>query len=107
MQVEELRFLISQIFGSRTTQRINRPIIKDGSSAIFAAKPFLIHTSFSIFLTEIEHKRILLHQYGGNQRRNSLVAITGKEIARNTLFIMIFQEIEHVITDIVSLLPCL
>ena len=105
MDVEELLFVSGQLLSSSTTKGIYTPIVEDGGAPVVTTEALTVHATLSIFLTGIQHKRILLHQYRGYHGRNTLASVSSKEVAGNTLFVVVLQEIEHVFPDIVGLLP--
>ena len=59
--LEGLLFRSELVFGS-THEGIHTPIIKDGGTSVVATEAFLIHTTLAIFLTCIDHERVLLQQ---------------------------------------------
>ena len=82
-----------------------RPIVEDGRSAIYPTESLFVHSLFSKLLSAIDHKRILLEEKTHSCGRQRLTCITTEEIAGNTLLVMIFQKIEHMLTYIVDHLP--
>jgi PIN domain nuclease of toxin-antitoxin system len=56
-------------------------------------------------LTEVDHERVLLQQRSHNKRRHCLGSVATEEVAGDTLFIMVLKEVEHVILDVVRILP--
>ena len=70
------------------------------------AEAFDIHARLTILLSSIDHERILLHQYVGNKCGDCLLRICSKEVAGDTLLIMVLKEVEHVGSNVVVHLPC-
>ena len=97
--------VLCQFSAGSTCQRVDVPIIEDSCPSVVTTEAFLIHTFLAIFLAGIYHQRILLQQGRDNKSRNTFTTIASEETAGNALLVMILQEIEHVVADIVRLLP--
>ena len=52
----------SEFTGGCTYEGIHTPVVEDGGAAVVSAETFLVHTALAIFLTCIDHERILLQQ---------------------------------------------
>ena len=87
------------------TDRIHTPVIKYRSSSVSSAETFAIHSQFSELLTEIDHHRIGIHAGGNYQSRDSFTRISGEEIRSDTLLVMIFQKVQHLLFYSVQTLP--
>ena len=105
MYIENLFLLGCQLLISSSAERVNAPVIKDCCTSVVAAEALLVHTVLTIFLTSIKHEWVLLHQQRGYHSRHTFHCIGSKEIAGYTLLVMVLKEIEHVVTNIVGLLP--
>ena len=90
---------------SRTHDSIHTPIIKDSGSSVTTAKALFVHSSLAILLSEVNHQRILLQQSRNHQSRHALTAVAGKKVASHALLVVILQEVQHMLADIISLLP--
>ena len=102
--LQRLLFL-GQLTGSRTHQGIHAPIVEDGGATVVATEAFLVHTLFAILLTCIDHHRILLKEGRDHESGHALTATSGKERAGDALLVVILEEVEHVVADIIGLLP--
>ena len=105
VNVEDLLLVGSQLILRSTTQRVNAPVVEDGCATVVTAEALTVHATLAIFLTGIEHKRILVHQHRGNHAWHTLHRAGGKEVTTDALLVVILQEIHHVVADVVSLLP--
>ena len=105
VNIKQLFLVILQLFVSSTTERVDAPIVEDGGATVPSAESLLIHTTLAIFLASVEHEGVLLHQHRGHHGRHALSGITSKEVAGYALFVVVLQEVEHVLTDVVRLLP--
>ena len=105
MDVEELLLLGRQLLLGSTTQGVHTPVVEDGGAPVVATESFAVHAALAIFLTSIEHEGVLLHQYRGYHRRHALLTVSSKEVAADALFVVVLQEVEHVVADVIGLLP--
>ena len=90
-----------------TTDAVYTPIIKYSSPSIPSAEALTVHSGFSKFLSEVNHHRISIHAGGNNKCRDSFAWVTGKEIGRNALLIVVFEEIKHLFLNSVQTLPAM
>ena len=107
VRVRKFSLLICQqiAISKSPTHSRQRPIIEDCCSSIYTAETFMIHSPFAEFLSTIKHKRIGPHQDCNRGSRDCLITLSRKEITCYTLFIMIFEEVEHMFVDIIRSLP--
>ena len=83
------------------------PIVEDGGSSVLSAETLAVHSLFAQFLSEINHDWIASQAGRYDEGRNSLERIAGKEVGCNALLIVVFQEIQHVVLNIVHALPAM
>lgn len=81
------------------------PIVEDSGSSVLSAETLAVHSFFAQFLSEIDHDRIASQAGRYDEGRNSLEWIASKEVGCNALFIVVFQEIQHVVLNVVYTLP--
>ena len=84
---------------------VNTPIIEYRCTAIAPREALLIHASLTNFLPKIEHERIVAEQSRHDNSRNGFSTIATKEIAGNTLLIVILKKIKQMVFDVVCALP--
>ena len=84
---------------------VHAPIVEDSATTIATTEAFLVHTTLAEFLTSVEHIRIGVEQTTYYVGGIGSPRLASEKVARNTLLVMIFQEIEHVVADIISLQP--
>ena len=105
VDVEQLLFVVRQLVLGSTAQRVHRPVVEDGGASVVAREAFTVHAAFTVFLAGIQHKRVLLHQHRGYHGWHTLLGISSKEVAGNALFVVVLQEVQHVVADVVGILP--
>ena len=86
-------------------QRVDRPVVEYCRSSVSSAESLFVHSSLSIFLSGIKHERVGSHKCACHESRYAFPGVAGKEVACYSLLVMVFQEIEHVVGDVVIRLP--
>ena len=84
---------------------IYTPIVENGGTPINTRESLFIHATFTILLSGIDHQRILMKPGADHHAGYSVAGITGKEVAGQSLLVVVLQEVEHVRADIVGGLP--
>ena len=87
------------------TNSIHAPVIEYRSPSVSSAETFAVHSQFSKLLTKINHHRIGVHTSRNDQSRDSFTWISCKEIGSDALFVMVFQEVQHLFFYSVQTLP--
>ena len=84
---------------------VHAPVIKNGGAPVTSAEPFMVHTLFTEFLSEIHHHRVGIHAGRYNQSRNGFPGSTGKEFGCDTLLVVVFQKVQHPLFNASQTLP--
>ena len=84
---------------------IHTPIVENSGAAVLARESLFVHATLAKLLPCIEHERVLLQPCAHHQSGDSAAGITGKEIRGQTLFVVVLEEVEHVLADVVGGLP--
>ena len=100
---EQMRIPASAV--APAVNAVHVPVVEDGGSSVLPAETLAVHSLFTQFLSEINHDRIASQAGRYDEGRNSLEWITSKEVGCNALLIVVFQEIQHVVLNIVHALP--
>ena len=87
------------------TQALGAPIVEDGGAPIAAGEALFVHTTLAQLLPGINHHRVRAHKGGSDQCRQGFRGIAAEEVGSNALFVVIFEEVEHVVLDVVRGLP--
>ena len=85
---------------------VETPVVEDGGATVLSAESLGIHTALAVLLTEVDHERILLQQGRNHECWHTLAGIAGKLLTGYALLVVILEEVEHVLTDVIGLLPC-
>ena len=84
---------------------IHRPVVVDGGAAVASAVALGIHASLAQLLTEVDHHRTGIHERTHQHGSPSTACISGKEVACQALLVVVLQEVQHVLPDVIYLLP--
>ena len=74
---------------------VHAPIVKDSGTSVSAAESFAVHPQLAELLSEINHHGIYIHTSRYDEGGNGFTRIACKEIGSDTLFIVVFQKIQH------------
>ena len=86
-------------------ERVDVPIVEDGCSSVTPAEALCVHTTLAIFLSCINHQRVVAHESQTKHGSHPLSCICSKEIACYALLVVVLKKIEHVVIDVVHALP--
>src|SRR5688500_18249354 len=75
------------------------PIIKNGSTTIITLKSFCTLSRLTNFLPRVNHHSTLVYRSTDDHGRSCLPHVSSKLAGRNPLFIMVLQEMKHVVVD--------
>ena len=100
-------FLHGQVARQRAPDGRYRAIIENGGASVHAAEALRFHPPLSVFLTEVQHEGSRVEEQRDCQCRHAGLGAAGEEIGRQTLFVVVLQEVEHLGLMVADELPLL
>ena len=86
-------------------QRVESPIVEDGGAAVESAKALGLHARLAESLSGIVHIGVCSQEQGNGYCGQCPTWIACKEVGGNALLVVVLEEVEHVVANVVGLLP--